>query len=212
MRFQLCRRPALRRGATHPIVFGSNRADGARDLYVVSEGGSGEHRLTFDGDQYFERVASWSPDSTKIVYAARHAGNFDIYTIDADGQNRVQLTTDPRRDDYPEWTSDGRILFTRNLFAGPTTEWVVNADGTGERQLPLDEASSTLRKPLRTVIGSPTQPTMAVFLHSRVRQAGEGREDQWRQENHRERRGFRAALVSGREPDRLPAGHHRCRQ
>src|SRR5436309_16097730 len=69
-------------GHGQKIVFGSNRADGQRDLYVVKEDGTGERRLTFDGDDYRERVATWSPDGSRIAYAASHDGNFDIYTID----------------------------------------------------------------------------------------------------------------------------------
>jgi len=124
-------------GGAQKIVFGSDRADGGRDLYVVSEDGTGERRLTFDGNDYFERVASWSPDGSRIAYAARKDGNFDIYTIDANGGDRRRITTDPQRDDYPEWTSDGRILFTRGLFACPCTEWVVNADGSNATRLIL---------------------------------------------------------------------------
>ena len=47
------------------------------------------------------------------------------------------MTTDPGRDDDPEWTSDGRILFIRNLFTPPASQWIVNADGTNEHQLAL---------------------------------------------------------------------------
>jgi len=126
----------------HQIVFGSNRADGTRDLYVVGEDGSGLHRITFDGDTYFERAVSWSEDGSKIAFAARYAGNFDIYTVDADGGNRIRVTTNALRDDYPQWTADGRILFTRNLFSTPTSVWIVNADGTGERQLSLGGSPS----------------------------------------------------------------------
>jgi hypothetical protein len=119
------------------IVFGSDRADGQRDLYVVNEDGTAEHRLTFDGNDMFERVASWSPDNSRIAYAANHNGNFDIYTIDPNGGTPQRITTDPARDDYPQWTSDGRIVFTRGLFNCPCTEWIVNADGTNAQQLPL---------------------------------------------------------------------------
>jgi len=112
------------------MVFGSNRADGQRDLYVVNEDGSGEHRLTFDGNETVERQPVWSPDGTRIAYAALRDGNWDIYTIDANGGDRRRITTDPLRDDYPQWTSDGRIIFTRNVFACPCTEWIVNSDGS----------------------------------------------------------------------------------
>jgi len=128
---------AAKSGHGGTIVFGSNRDAGQRDLYVVNEDGSGERRLTFDGDDYAERSASWSPDGTRIAYAAGHNGNFDLYTIDANGGDRKRVTTDPQRDDYPHWTSDGRIVFERNLFTCPCPAWIVNADGTNPQQLPL---------------------------------------------------------------------------
>jgi dipeptidyl aminopeptidase/acylaminoacyl peptidase len=58
--------PAL--GATGKIVFASNRADGDRELYIVNADGSGEHRLTFN--DLFERAPAWSPDSSRIAFAA----------------------------------------------------------------------------------------------------------------------------------------------
>ncbi len=117
------------------IVFGSNRADGDRELYVVNEDGSGEHRLTFN--DVFERQPIWSPDGTRIAFAGLKDGNWDIYTIDATGGDLRRLTTDPARDDYPKWTSDGRIVFERGNFACPCRAWIVNPDGTGEAEIPL---------------------------------------------------------------------------
>lgn len=124
-------------GPGQKIVFQSNRADGQRDLYVVNEDGSGEHRITFDGNDSFERSATWSPDGSRIAFSALVNGNWDIYTVDANGGDRHRITTDPARDDYPRWTSDGRILFNRGVFGCPCTEWVANADGTNPQQLPL---------------------------------------------------------------------------
>jgi len=119
------------------IVFGSDRADGQRDLYIVNEDGTDERRITFDGNNMFERVATWSPDNSRIAYAASKDGNFDIYTIDPNGGTPQRVTTEGARDDYPQWTSDGRIVYTRGLFDCPCTEWIVNADGSNARQLPL---------------------------------------------------------------------------
>lgn len=125
----------LAAGHGQKIVFGSNRADGQRDLYVVNEDGTGLRRLTFDGEDYRERVATWSPDGSRIAFAALHDGNVDIYTVDANGGDRRRVTTDPARDDYPSWTSDGRILFMRGLFSSDTSVWVTNADGSNAQQL-----------------------------------------------------------------------------
>jgi hypothetical protein len=112
------------------MVFTSNRANGDRELYVVSTDGSGFRRLTFNN--LFERQAAWSPDRSTIAFSARDAsGNFDIYTVPATGGPELRLTTDPARDDSPQWTPDGRIVFQKDLQA-----WIVNADGSGAAQLP----------------------------------------------------------------------------
>jgi dipeptidyl aminopeptidase/acylaminoacyl peptidase len=119
------------------IVFASNRAGDGRDLYLVNRDGTGERRLTFTG--LVARAPQWSPSGDRIAFALRGAdGNVDIYTVRADGSNVTRLTTDPGRDDYPSWTSDGRIVWQHDLdssFACPCSAWIMNADGSGKQQL-----------------------------------------------------------------------------
>jgi len=122
-------------GSSGRIVFGSNRADGQRELYVVNADGSGEHRITFDGDAVVERSASFSPDGARIAFAGLVAGNWDIYTIAADGGDLRRLTTDPAVDDWPRWTTDGAIVFGRGPLNLTNPLWIVNADGTGAEPL-----------------------------------------------------------------------------
>ena len=38
------------------------------------------------------------------------SGNEDIWVMDADGKNKVQLTTDSAKDLYPEWSPDGKKI------------------------------------------------------------------------------------------------------
>jgi Tol biopolymer transport system component len=68
---------------------------------------------------------AWSPDGGTLFFAAADGsleGQPDadpvasrrIWSADADGSNRKQLTSDPRyRDEYPRMTPDGNVLFTR---------------------------------------------------------------------------------------------------
>src|SRR5262249_20661921 len=51
----------------------------------------------------------------KIVFRTNRDGNAEIYTMSADGTNRVDLTRDPAEDVDPRWSSDGRrIVFASN--------------------------------------------------------------------------------------------------
>ena len=37
-------------------------------------------------------VGAWSPDGTKIAYSSTCSGNSDIWVMDADGSNKINLT------------------------------------------------------------------------------------------------------------------------
>ena len=70
----------------------------------------------------------------KIAFASDRAGNMDIWVMNADGTNPLQLTTDPLLERSPSWSPDGRkIVFTRGERAGSEI-FVMNADGTGQPQ------------------------------------------------------------------------------
>jgi len=129
--------PAGALAAGGKVVFASNRADGDRELYVVNGDGTGEHRLTFNN--LFERGPVWSPDASRIAFAADDftTGNWDIYTVDASGGDLRRLTTDAERDDNPQWTSDGRIVWQHGPFNCPCEGWIMNADGSGQARIPL---------------------------------------------------------------------------
>lgn len=60
-----------------------------------------------------------------------------IWTMDADGTNRVRLTSDGGFD--PTWAPYGSTIVYRRLLASDDGEiWIVNGDGTGARDLVND--------------------------------------------------------------------------
>ena len=51
-----------------------------------------------------------TPLRAKIAFASDRDGNFEIYTMDADGSNLARLTEDLGEDRNPAWSPDGTRL------------------------------------------------------------------------------------------------------
>jgi Tol biopolymer transport system component len=76
------------------------------------------------------------PDASRdrIVFASGASGTYDIYAMDQDGGNLVQLTAMPGQEAQPAPSPDGtRIAFSS--VEGPDYISVMNADGSGVTQL-----------------------------------------------------------------------------
>jgi hypothetical protein len=70
------------------------------------------------------------------VFASDRSGNLEIYSIRADGSQLGQLTRNAAQDTAPVFSPDGRrIVFNRAAGDGSPRLWLMNADGSGQRQL-----------------------------------------------------------------------------
>jgi TolB protein len=78
--------------------------------------------------------ASWSPDGTRFVFRSvgcDGCGISELYTMNADGTNRVQVTNVTGFESAPRWSPDGtRIAYDADRN-GARGIYVKNADGTG---------------------------------------------------------------------------------
>jgi Tol biopolymer transport system component len=87
-----------------------------------------------------ERHPAWSPDGTRLVYTARtsRGGPFRLFTVNADGRDRDQLTSQPAGsyDADPAWSPDGSsIAFASDRDGGFPEIYVTETDGGGRRRL-----------------------------------------------------------------------------
>ena len=75
-------------------------------------------------------VASTSALTGHIAFVSnRDDGNFEIYSMNADGSNQTNLTNDPRADFQPAWSTDGsKVAFSRVENDGTQHVGVMNAD------------------------------------------------------------------------------------
>jgi dipeptidyl aminopeptidase/acylaminoacyl peptidase len=87
----------------------------------------------------------------KIVFETNRDGNEEIYTMNADDSNRVDLTRNPANDADPRWSADGgRIVFASNR-SGNHQIYTMNADGSGVTRVTHD--SNDDRRPTWTADG-----------------------------------------------------------
>lgn len=92
------------------------------------------------GEVKFEIEA---PDAgqTQIAFASNRDGDYEIFTMNADGSNVTQLTFNNVNDDKPSWSKDGTRIAWESEVDGDFEIFVMNADGTGQTQLTNNSAN-----------------------------------------------------------------------
>src|SRR5215208_1531976 len=92
----------------------------------------------------------WAPrareDASRIAFASRRDGNWEIYVMDADGGHQTRLTTRPQQDRFPLWSPDGAQLAFGSQRPDGWELWVMGADGSNPRRLSTDIAAKGFRQ------------------------------------------------------------------
>ena len=130
-------------------------------LFVMSADGSGLHRVTqpFLLQGGFNHIAHprWSPTGSRIAFTRwemQTGGLYalDLYAVDADGSNVLNLTAGSGRNaSEAEWSPDGtRLAYVNGYFSGngffvdasQNGIWVIGADGSGSTQVGVARLSA----------------------------------------------------------------------
>jgi Tol biopolymer transport system component len=81
-------------------------------------------------------IASSPGKNGKIAFQTNRDGNFEIYTVNADGSSPTRLTNVAGDDLAPAWSPDGtKIAFASARDGGGYEIYTMNADGSGQTRL-----------------------------------------------------------------------------
>ena len=127
-----------------PEAFPEISADGR---YVAYARWTGEQdqlviaALDGSGERVIASAASilrptWSPGGGEIAFT-RYNGRTQVMLIGADGSNLRELTDLSADSEYPSWSPDGSLLVYHTNAPGYLALFVMNADGSDKRPLPL---------------------------------------------------------------------------
>lgn len=113
------------------------------DIYVINTDGSDPVRLTASAQ--FNQMAVYSPNGKQLAFMSFREGYCSVFTMDADGENQINLTPKTPGDvnsDWcsrgPTWSTNGRqIYFTsKRPPNGSNFElYVMNSDGSDVTRL-----------------------------------------------------------------------------
>jgi Tol biopolymer transport system component len=133
-------------------------SDGNRIAWTSDNGGSGTHQIwtmSIDGTEKQQISTNlgnngqsqplWSPDDSMILYSSTEAGTYfdwDVWLMDSDGSNKVQLTDTGSTIGWSTgasgWSPDGgRILYgvEEGDSSPPFNIWIMDSDGQNKMKL-----------------------------------------------------------------------------
>jgi Tol biopolymer transport system component len=119
---------------------------------VVPITGGTPKLLTSNAPSYFH---GWSPDGKTLAFCGQRTftvngqrqDNFDIYTVPAAGGPETRLTTDPGKDDGPDYSPDGKYIYFNSDRTGHMQVWRMGVDGSNQEQITTDEFGNVFPHP-----------------------------------------------------------------
>ena len=121
------------------IVFASRSPDGVSSSAIHLMNADGSNRRLLPVPVKAARGTRWSPDGQRIAFVdGTNPGGSDnrwqVHTVAVDGTDSRRLSGPTDNDVYVDYSPDGRSLVITSCFT-TCRLFVVNADGTGRRQL-----------------------------------------------------------------------------
>ncbi|HEV7745891.1 MAG TPA: protein kinase [Pyrinomonadaceae bacterium] len=126
--------------------FSTIQSSGLVNIWIAAEGDT-DHALQLPtGNVGFfgssGNTVSWTPKDG-LVFISNESTNLDIWSMDANGENRKQLTSNAGYNFSPQVSPDGRYIVFVSNRGGNRNVWRMDINGNNPRQLTNGTAEAT---------------------------------------------------------------------
>lgn len=106
------------------------------DIFYVRGDGNANQLTQVTNHINSDVQPNFNADASRIVFSSNRNGAFQLFAVNPDGSNLVQLTaTQSANDLNPAWSPDGSKIVFQSNRTGQSEIYVMNANGTGQTRL-----------------------------------------------------------------------------
>ena len=109
------------------------QSDRLSSIWVAQKGDASQAVQVTSGVSNYYGI-SWTPNG-RLLYSSVASGNPDIWSMNSDGTDQRQLTSEAHVDRDPSASLDGRYIAFASDRAGRFNIWRINSEGTNLKQL-----------------------------------------------------------------------------
>ena len=110
------------------------------EIYIVDADGSGAAAPLAENPA-FDSAPAFSPDGTKIAFMTGRDGDYEVFVMDSDGTDPVNITNNDSYDAAPSWSPDGSKIATQSMRDGTDNEvMVMDADGSNQTNVTANDS------------------------------------------------------------------------
>ena len=77
----------------------------------------------------------WSADSSQILFHSERTGKSELFIMNADGSNQINLSNNPALDRTPRYSADGNHIIFRSERNGNSELYMMNLDGSNPQPI-----------------------------------------------------------------------------
>ncbi len=121
-------------GISHHV--GENRTS---TVFLMPASGSDQPEQITKTENGHSYLHGFSPDGKKMIYTAQRNDQWDIWQIDIETKEEINLTNNEALDDGSEYSPDGKYIYFNSVRTGTMQIWRMKPDGSDQEQVTFDD-------------------------------------------------------------------------